>query len=270
MVGVFVLALLHVINIPSDVSANIILRSYILGLSALGLAVGFYRAFLRPVMKSDSAFEVKEVRRLNKDIVEVEMTPLGAPLVFEPGQFVFVKFTGRAIKPEAHPFSVTAAHGERDLKLVIKALGDFTAGLDRLKPGDRASVEGPFGKFTCRRAGAEQIWIAGGGGITPFLSMARSSLPESVKIDLYYCVRKMEETVFLSELESIGNIRTMPWYSDEKGRIDAKAILDSSGKLDGKDIFLCGPDDFMANLRDQFRTMGVPSKRIYWERFKLI
>jgi predicted ferric reductase len=178
-----------------------------------------------------------------------------------------------AIGSESHPFSISSASAANNLQLVIKSLGDFTAKLKDLSPGLPVAVEGPYGKFShLNILNKNQIWIAGGVGITPFLSMARS-LDNNYQVDLYYCVNKPEEAVLLSELQEIAktkNLRVIPWYSSEKGYLNAGRILELSPDLNNRDILLCGPTAFMFSLKDQLRKFKIKRKNIHFENFQLI
>jgi ferredoxin-NADP reductase len=88
--------------------------------------------------------------------------------------------------------------------VTVKASGDYTGELVRaLRPGVPAKVAGPFGGFDYRRGGPEQIWIAGGIGVTPFMSWLRS-LDDSFDrdVELFYSVRKPGEAVYRDEIEA--------------------------------------------------------------------
>jgi predicted ferric reductase len=87
----------------------------------------------------------------------------------ESGQFVFVTFDRRE---GAHPFTVVSAwQGDGRLVLAIKGLGDYTSALpSSLALGSGVTVEGPYGQFNFAGTRERQIWIAGGIGITPFIS----------------------------------------------------------------------------------------------------
>jgi len=271
MVAVFAFALLHSFYATSDISRDLSLRFYILGLGVAGLSVGFYKSFLSKYFNNYHKYEITKLSQLGPGVLEVEMASREKAIDFEPGQFVFVSFKSSGVDAEVHPFSISS--GTRgNLKLVIKSLGDFTAKLGNLKTGDHATIEGPFGKFSCKEAANKnQIWIAGGIGITPFLSMARSPEDGGRKIDLYYCTKNKEEAVLAEELAKIGsankNFRMMLWLSNDRGFITGADILRLSGNLDDKDIFLCGPPVFMESLRKQFLQMGVKDGRIHWEKF---
>lgn len=272
MVVTFMFSVVHVFFVSSDISRDNILRIYVLGLAVIGLVAGFWRAFLIKKINNNFEYEIVRVAMLKPDVVEIEMAPKGKAMEFEAGQFVFMSFSSKAVEPEAHPFSISSAPEENNLRVTVKALGDFTGEMKNLKIGDKVSVEGPFGKFSYQEVSDKnQIWIAGGVGITPFLSMAKSLKGNNYKIDLYYSVKSKEEIIAKEELEDIAlsrkNFRVIFWCVDEKGYLSASEISKISGDLENKDIFLCGPPAFMESLRGQFINLKADKDRIHWEKF---
>jgi predicted ferric reductase len=151
-------------------------------------------------------------------------------------------------------------------------LGQYTAQLQNLKIGAEARIEGPFGVFSYLKSkNKEQVWIAGGIGITPFLSMAKSLIDKSYKIDLYYCVNTKSEMVFLEEFKKISfqneNFKIIPVCSDVDGRINIKIINKFSGNILKKDFFLCGPGAMMQGTRSILLENNVLSGNIHSEEF---
>jgi len=274
MVLAFVFALLHSLTISSDISRDAFLRIYLLTLGLLGLGAGFYQAVLSRLFNSHVRYNLKAVNIINARTVELELEPKTKGIKFYPGQFVFIRFLAGDIKPESHPFSITTGEEGANLHLVIKSLGDFTGQVKKLVPGIPVDVEGPYGKFShLNVANKNQIWIAGGVGITPFISMARSLNTDDYKIDLYYAVNSADEVVLLNELKAIEtrkSLRLIPWYTNEKGYLNARAISGLSPNLENSDILMCGPSAFMFSLRQQFVDLGIKKKHIHFENFKLL
>lgn len=275
MTLVFIFALLHVIFITSDISRDLILRYYILGLGAIGLAAGFYRAWLNKFLNHDFTYRLINLNWFNPSVVEIELAPTGQAIKFQAGQFAFLRFKSGGLEPESHPFSLSSAPSEKNLKFLIKALGDYTGRLGNLRAGDLCLIEGPFGKFSYKNtSGKNQIWLAGGIGITPFLSMAGDLKDDGYKIDLYYSTKDKAEAVLMERLVNLSlinhNFKITPWYSDERGRITGQKISELSRGLADKDVFICGPVAFMRSLRQQFIKLNVPGSKIHWEKFDLI
>ncbi|HET7482175.1 MAG TPA: hypothetical protein VFK89_04875, partial [Actinomycetota bacterium] len=160
---------------------------------------------------------------------------------------------------------------EKELKLAVKVVGDYTQAVHKLDAGAAALVEGPYGNFSHQSvSNRKQIWIAGGIGITPFLSMARS-LQGDYDIDLFYCVAHVDEAHFRAELARLssekGNLRLILHPSDVVGYLTASAVETQVRGLSDKDIFMCGPTAMVEGLASQFRSRGVTADRIHIERF---
>jgi predicted ferric reductase len=274
MVVVFIFAILHILFISSDISRDLFLKSYILFFSLLGLMSGSYRSFLRFLFNKDFDFVVKNVSILNGNVVEVELEPIKEILKFIPGQFIFIKFFDKGISSESHPFSISGAVSENNLKITVKALGDFTNTLKNVKVGAKAKIEGPFGEFFENRKNTKEVWLAGGVGITPFLSLARSLKNIDNDIYLFYCLNDEAEAIFLEELKNISfknsKFHLIVWYSKERGRINVDAIEKLVNGILHTDIYLCGPPIFMTSLESQFINKGVDKNNIYFEEFNFL
>jgi predicted ferric reductase len=276
----FFIASLHVFFVSSDISRNKFLRLYLFSLTFLGLLALFYKIIFGVISLFIKNYTVKEVKQINDKVIEIFLVPKGKPLVYKPGQFVFVSFKqkngGLKISSEIHPFTIASGLKDNYLSLVIKSLGKYTESLRNLLPGSLAKIEGPYGKFSYIRGRfKKQVWIAGGIGITPFLSMARS-LKESVldyKIDLYYCVKNLSEAVYFDELKNISNnhsnFRIIPFFSETQGHLTADGMQILSSGLKQTDFFLCGPTSLMNDLKGQLVSYKVNKSLIHSEDFKI-
>ncbi len=269
----FFLASLHVFLIPSDISRYLPLRIYMLVLS--GVAIGFYlyRSILHKYAVEKYTYEVSEVKKVGSSITEIILKPTDKKLLFTAGQFIFISFLDKNIGLESHPFSITAGNDKEDLSITIKDLGDYTKNIDKVLVGTKALVEGPFGRFSYKDSiYKKQIWIAGGIGITPFLSMARSiESKDGYEIDLYYCVKNESESIYLTELSNYQNkgIQVIPFYSEKEGFINVEKIKEISGSLPDKSIFICSPVSMIQALRAQFIRNGISKSVIHSEEFSL-
>ncbi len=271
MIIAFFLAVIHTFLISSDISRNNFLRYYIFTLSILGLIISVRRAYFSKILINKFKYIVKEVKDLGSGIVSIDMTPVYKKFNFIPGQFIFVSFKDPNVGSESHPFSIASNEKENNFRLVIKNFGDFTSRLKYLQIGSNVLVEGPYGNFTYKSIeNKKQVWIAGGIGITPFMSMAYS-LDESYLVDLYVCVKEKGEAVLLNELLTITqknkNFHVMLWCSNDQGFISAKFIADKVGGISDKDIFMCGPAVFMESLNQQFLSLNVVKDKIHYENF---
>jgi len=269
---------LHAYLIPSDMAVNQPLRWYVMSLTAIGVASYVWRTLLKPWLVPRQRFIITAVRKLNSNITEITMKPKSKNhFIFTPGQFNFYKFIQPGFPPEDHPFSITAGAHETNLRLSAKALGDFTTRLPELKKGAQAIIQGPYGGFTYQRGSPRQIWIAGGIGITPFMSMARTlryaAGENTFAVDLFYSVESKQEAVYFKELQAIAReqakFNVYLWVTGQNRFITAQAISEEVS-LEGKDIFICGPPGMIETLTKQFKALKIPGRHIHSERFKLL
>lgn len=275
----FLFAALHTLFISSDVSRNDVLFIYILGWSILGLGAYIYKTFLSNIFVKKALYKVEKTGVVAGNTFMTEMSAVGDPIKFQPGQFVFLKFksdNGNEVADESHPFSIASSPEEGNLRFYIKALGDYTRTLDKLKPGALAEIEGAFGRFSYKRyADKPQIWIAGGIGVTPFLSMARSITAHSPEIDMFYSVVKRTEIVDEAALKDFlpQNYPKFKYhayvYDEQQAFLTASYIKNQVGEVKNREIFICGPPTMMKTLRKQFRQLGVPNHRIHTEEFSM-
>ncbi len=271
MTAAFVFGVVHTFMISSDVSRNVFLRYYILGLAFLAMFIIVRKVLYEKFSIGKYKYKIKNVLELNKDILEIEMETLGKRMTFSPGQFAFFSFVNHEVSSESHPFSISSSSQNENIKITIKNLGDFTSILKNLKINDHVIIDGPYGDFSYKTAESKkQIWIAGGIGITPFYSMIQT-LEEGYDIDFYYSVKEVGEAVYVKELGDIAarnpNLKFNLWCANEKGYISGSAISSlNSGVLD-KDFFFCGPPMLMDSLKNQFVDLGVDIKKIHYENF---
>jgi predicted ferric reductase len=276
--AVLIVAAIHMLTVQDTpgrtvaVTGNPILMYYMIALTTLGVLSFIHKAAVLPFLSRRTVYVVENVERLNDQVLRIELSPRKRRIDFAPGQFVFVTFDQQGLSREAHPFTICSVPDTGRIVLTVKALGDFTQALHRrLRPGAKAWVEGPYGRFDYRSASAEQIWLAAGVGIAPFLSWARHLAylrDKSRRARLYYCVRIRGEAVHYEEFQRIAerqtNLDVTLVCSQEQGRVRAADL----GDVRDKDILMCGPRRFTSDLKAQLLRLGVPNERIHFEDFE--
>ena len=190
------------------------------------------------------------------------------------GQFLFVRFPSDKALNESHPFTISSAPSEDVLRLTIKASGNFTRDLfARLKEGADAIIEGAYGMFNYKTGGQKQIWIAGGIGLTPFLSFVRDMDGNLVHdVDLYYTVRHPEEAIFVDELEAADaknpRLKIHIRYSAREGSLTIDDIVkNAGGDVRGYHVYMCGPLPMIQAFEKKFLDLGVPADNLHYEEF---
>ena len=214
------------------------------------------------------------------DIIEIELTRVRPrrQLWHRPGQFIYISFDADSVSAEPHPFSVSSPPGEPHLRISVKELGDWTSELGALEGGERARIWGPYGKFGDHATADPElapVLIAGGIGVTPFLSMVADEqfLHETDQTTyLIYSVERADEAIYHDDIESLHLDRFVyvPHCSDDEGFLDAKAIAGKVGGLDGKTFLVCGPAPMMESITEDLREHGVDIERNATEDFSVI
>lgn len=270
---VYVLAVGHFMTAPAIFFERFSASGIVLMLAAaIGLAALVYSLFGMN-RRTALPFTIEAVNALER-ATEVVLRPVGEMLDFRPGQFAFVEIEGKGWN-EPHPFTISSAPGEGRLRFTMKVLGDWTRQVrEELKPGGNVLVRGPYGRFDTATAGTKQVWLAGGIGLTPFLSTIRAMEPgDPRQIHLVYAAREERDAIFLDELRdratALGNVTLVPLFSDEGNfaRVD-KMAENLPDPLPSYDYFLCGPKPMVEGLVKDLRAAGVPRGRLHTEAFE--
>lgn len=241
---------------------------------AIGTGLGFYayRELLARHFLPHHDYQVAGVRPVAPDLVEVALRPLGRPLAFKPGQFAMV-YLETADGWQRHPFSISGPALEGGVSITVKALGDHTAKLpDVVQPGMPAVVGGPYGRFDRHRGTAHQVWIAGGVGITPFLSWLRSLDGELLE-DVHFFVTSAGPSPFADEISAIARhqprLTVHCVHTGRDGRLTPEAVLAAVGTEPRElSVFMGGPDAMLRQFRKAFRAAGVSRANIHREYFQ--
>ena len=271
--GLFVaVALVHAAIVAPTLRASTVLRVAFIVVGVIGVGAYAYRELLARFFVPIHDYTVGSVRRLNERTVAIALDAVRTPFAFTPGQFVVLAFGGPSAW-QRHPFSISSAPSDPRLEVTVKASGDYTGRLvEALRPGIPAKVAGPFGGFDYRRGGPEQIWIAGGIGVTPFMSWLRS-LDDAFDRDVafFYSVREPGEAVYRDEIEAAverhRSIRAHFVYTDTEPRLTAQDVLRAVPGGAAPWVYMSGPPPMMKALAHGLRRSGVPPGHVRWEEF---
>lgn len=274
----FLLGGIHALVIRSDVSNFLPLRIWIGFFIATGAVSTIYSFFLYRRLGPRFFYKIGEIEPVI-DVVNINLQPQGAKTIhYNPGQFIYVEFKNKKVGRELHPFSIVSSPKEQNLRICAKVAGDYTMRLFHyLQKGDRAAVYGPYGQFAKNSARfGNCLWIAGGIGITPFLSMlsAEAESPSERPVYFYYVHPEKEEGVFLGQiynfLKSAPHVTFFDWCTREKNRLNVDVIKNYLDIRTLDAIFICGPLSMVKGFKKQFLNNGIPEQKIFYENFSLI
>ncbi len=271
---VFFFAVLHVFLIRGNGSEGIIFQGYYIYaavVSIIGLWAFSYSLFLKNRAIKNAVYKIKNIKHVG-EVFEIVLTPEHKPISYKSGQFIFVRFYNQKLSTESHPFSIASKSDSEELKIIVKKLGDFTRKMVHLNPGDKVSVEGPYGRFNFKNhKNRNQIWLGSGIGVVPFIGMSEEVDEHKSKVDFYYTEKERKDFVGLQVLEEVSkkskNFRFIPWASKERGRINVHNLKELSGDLSSKEFLICGSPSFKESLINQLLEVGVKKSRIHEEVF---
>jgi predicted ferric reductase len=270
--GVFIALTLHHIFVKVPFNANALTAKYLLVMAALGIASFAYSQLLAPLRRR--RYRVDHVGR-HKAATVINVTPLGRRIrQARPGAFGIVRFNRAGLR-EPHPFTLSQIGADGTLQLSIRPLGDFTQALAKtVAVGDVMSLEAPYGAFDFRKGEDTQIWLAGGIGITPFLSFADSLTAEdSRQIVLIYCVRDPDEALGLERLKAAAarcsGFRVAVHASTTDGRMNAEKLLQiAKMPMQKTGLWFCGPAQMRDAMVRDLKHAGQRPASLHYEEFE--
>lgn len=250
------------------------------------LGIVLYVRVIKPWRLLSRPWQVTAVEPERGATWTVVLEPVGhAGLRFAPGQFVWMWLERSPFAVVEHPFSIASSPTNPGIvKLTIKERGNFTRTIGKTRPGARAYLEGPHGAFTIDRFAAPSLlFVAGGIGIAPIMSMLRSLADRGDRrpMLLIYGNRDWNRAAFREELEELTQaldlrvvhvIEEPPDdWTGERGYPD-QALLERHLPQDRSalECFTCGPTPMTESVERSLHRLGVPITHMHTELFDLV
>lgn len=257
---------LHSLLVFSDVSTFPPLTLWIMGWSLLATVAYLYKRFY--YYKHETArYSVRTIGR-SKELLLISLVAKDTVIKFGPGQYGFFALPDKL--RDDHAFSVLKQQGKTVI-IGCKVLGNFTKTLTTLGAGDELVIKGPYGTFGEKMESVNHaVWIAGGIGITPFLSMA-GHIKSKQKVEMFFCAKVKPHPVitdpFVRLSERNDNFVWSACESSKTGRLKIKDVLDSTGHDLNATYMLCGPNEMMEGLATDLALFGIKRSHIIYEDF---
>jgi len=241
------------------------------------LSIGSFVVFrlARPVwMASRHALTVEAVEALPGGATSVTMTGPGLDrLRAQPGQFFLWRFLTPDLRWQSHPYSLSAAPGDR-LRITVKDSGDGSSMLSGVTVGTRVVAEGPLGIFThSTRSKSALLLVSAGIGITPVRSMLEAVRPGE-DCTVVVRVRSRAHAPLLDEVEALAAERGVTLHVLEGARgltwgtaNSPASISDFVDSAEATDVYVCGPPAWAAVVAADALTAGVAPDAIHCEEF---
>ncbi|AFG37202.1 ferredoxin reductase family protein [Spirochaeta africana] len=267
----------HLILAEGEIMAYRWLRTWHLGWIGAALLGYLYIRLLYRFFGPLYDYSVTRVETVGDSITEIYLKPGKRTMRHHPGQFLYVSFDSATIGSEPHPITIASEPAAAEIRLSVKALGDWTEKLSHLQPGERARIWGPYGRFSqtmLEHPYVPVILVGGGIGITPFLSIIRDQEFASREADslMIYAVTDRSSAVYQDELHEsarqLPHLETIIHYSEEQGYLDAAYLTEIAQRpLSEYYYMVCGPPALMESLRSDLKAAGVPRNHIRMEEF---
>lgn len=194
---------------------------------------------------------------------------------FKAGQYMqlgVLKLLYSDIKGASRVFSI--ASSPLDRKKISIAFRDTGSGFKRtlkeLPAGAPVNIEGPHGFFTLPQKSTEPlVLIAGGIGITPYLSMIRFANEKRLDIPmtLLYTNRNKESAAYLEELQDTAGRNKHFDFRNKFGKIDEQFIQQNVKNVQNCKWHIAGPPAMVDYVRNILSLLGIDNGRIYYEEF---
>jgi len=194
---------------------------------------------------------------------------------FYPGQFLHIaidSYDPSMQWPDSRCFSMQSAPSDQVLKITYTVVGKYTQRMsNELKVDQKVWLKLPYGDLFQRGLGKDNcVFIAGGTGITPFLSLLNdSAFIEYPNPTLYLGFKNKDYNIYSDGLEKAKSINpslvTNILYEDEQGRLDIDQIFNKNGRTN---YYISGPPVMIKIFRQYLLKQGLEEEHIViddWE-----
>lgn len=221
---------------------------------------------------SDTVAKITAIEHETHNVLNIR-TEKPSDIDFIPGQATELSINQSGWKDESRPFTFVCLPQEDYLEFMIKTYPSHegvTNQLLQLRSGDELLMGEVFGAI---QYAGEGTFIAGGAGVTPFISILRS-LRDNNKIGanrLIFANKDEKDIILKNEFLKMLGLNFINILEEEKtgfasGRITEGFLMDSGMDFD-KHIYLCGPPKMMEAVRTQLFNLGASEDNIIQETF---
>lgn len=284
LMAVAILATIHAVTVGRHGVYNSWFDAMWILMCTAAVSTVAYTFFVRPFLQKRRPFKIVEVKKEGSRDWGLTIEKDGDfDFDFSGGQFVWLNTTGNPFSIREHPFSIASSPTALPkVSFVIRELGDYTSKLDRLQPGQRVYVDGPYGDFTLHDRKASGIaFVAGGCGIAAAMGVLRHlcDTGTDLPVRLIYGNRNMDEMIFQDEMVEIGsklpNFKQVVVLADAadhecvyQGVVDKEILAKTFDSEDRADwiYYVCGPELMVESVVKSLGQLGIPNKRILRER----
>jgi ferredoxin-NADP reductase len=226
-------------------------------------------------MARDHGFHAARITRVIQETPDTRTYALDAPFGYRAGQFLTFRVRGAL-----RSYSMSSCpQTDPELMTTVKRVpGGLVSNWmhDNLRPGDTVEVTKPAGVFCLRDTAGEPrplVAFAGGSGITPIMSLAKSALATTGRrVRILTANRDARSVIFATGLAGLaarypGRLDVRHHLDADRGFVTADEVRDFAGGDTEADFYLCGPGPFMDLVQSGLLARGAGQEQILVERF---
>lgn len=208
-----------------------------------------------------------------KDIYTLEFKSLSTRYKYYPGQFLHIAldpdYDGSSQWPESRCFSMQSNPDQETIKITYAIKGQFTRRMEEiLHVGTEVWLKLPYGDlFTQHHEKVNTVFIAGGTGITPFLSLfTHNSFKEYSNPRIYLGFKSISYNIYMEELNSVKLCYPKIYYENIEGLIEINNIFSENGNKSY--YFISGPPVMIKLFKQVLIAKGVPKNQVLTDEWE--
>jgi ferredoxin-NADP reductase len=232
---------------------------------------------------------VLRARALSPSVREVTLDA-GAGFPFVPGQWINVyDRSGGTAEPLKRSYSIASPRrpdGTLDLAITLVPGGPMSTLLHAVSPGDALEISHAQGFFTMIPPRRSVLWIATGTGVAPFRAMAgdlemrTEAMEDGLRFELLFGARSEAELLYRDEWSALAQqwpgfaytptlSRGDEAWQGRRGYVQAHLAerVEALGGAANVDVYVCGLQKMVGDVRKLLRDLGVAKDRIHHERY---
>ena len=187
---------------------------------------------------------------------------------FSPGSHILVEIPGET-KKQLNPYTLCSSPYNSEFYEIAVLLTEHSRGgsqyLHEIKIGAKVNISFPKNSFALASLAKKHILIAGGIGITPYISMMAYLSRNNLSFELYYGAKSINECAFYETLQQNYSSQTKFYFSELEDLLNPKQILQEQPL--GTHLYLCVSHGLRKNFIEEAQTLGYPNSAIHQEIF---
>lgn len=194
------------------------------------------------------------------------------PIIWNAGQYLIYSLPhdNQDIRGKMRFFTISSPPFEKLPSITTRVMdksSSFKNSLDKLKPGQTIEAKGPDGDFVIENPNGEYVFIAGGIGITPFISIIKQLDYEEKPINITLFYTSKNNFVFKDVFDKISKKHKEFKVHYLNERIDNNTLLEKVDNLKKYIFYVSGPDPMVDDLEELLKKLGVSEENLRLDYF---